>query len=102
MFLVRLWQTSQCPSISDLGSASAVMRRDLHTLTQSGMLVRDVGMCYFLKSPHVSSIYVETTLASTNVNGFPIVTSDGRQTLVGYIGRTELRYVIGDFLIQFQ
>jgi len=28
------------------------------------------------------------------VNGFPIVTNDARQTLVGYIGRREVRYVI--------
>jgi hypothetical protein len=55
-----------------------------------------------LKSLHVCSIFVETTLAGTDVKGFPIVTSETVRTLVGYIGRTELRYVIGKFLVQFQ
>jgi chloride channel 3/4/5 len=54
------------------------MKRDLHTLPVSGT-VGDI----------------ERLLGSTAVNGFPIVTNDARQTLVGYIGRREVRYVIG-------
>ena len=54
------------------------MKGELHTLPVSGT-VRDI----------------ETLLNSTVVNGFPIVTNDARQTLVGYIGRREVRYVIG-------
>jgi chloride channel 3/4/5 len=34
-------------------------------------------------------------LSSTNVKGFPIVSADGSLTLVGYIDRSELRYVLG-------
>jgi len=35
-------------------------------------------------------------LSETNVKGFPIVASNETlQSLVGYIGRTELRYVLG-------
>ena len=58
-----------------------VMKRDLHTLPISGT-IQDV----------------ETLLNGTVVNGFPIVTNDARQTLVGYIGRREVRYVIGTSL----
>lgn len=54
------------------------MKRDLQTLPVSGT-VRDI----------------ETLLNNTAVKGFPIVTNDARQTLVGYIGRREVRYVIG-------
>ena len=65
-----------------LSPVARVMKRDLHTLPVSGT-IQDV----------------ETLLNSTAVNGFPIVTNDARQTLVGYIGRREVRYVIGMFLI---
>ena len=54
------------------------MKRDLHTLPVSGT-IRDV----------------EALLNNTAVKGFPIVTNDAHQTLVGYIGRREVRYVIG-------
>jgi len=33
------------------------------------------------------------------VKGFPIVSGDGSLTLVGYIERSELRYVIGEWCI---
>jgi chloride channel 3/4/5 len=59
-------------------SISEVMKKDLDILFASGMPVSDV----------------EELLASTNVKGFPIVTSKSSQTLVGYMGRTELRYVL--------
>ncbi|EGO25898.1 hypothetical protein SERLADRAFT_355881 [Serpula lacrymans var. lacrymans S7.9] len=57
---------------------SKVMKSDLHTLFVSGMCVRDV----------------EEKLASSTVKGFPIINSDSSRLLVGYIGRTELRYVL--------
>ncbi|KAF8236060.1 Cl-channel protein [Tricholoma matsutake] len=59
-------------------SVSAVMRKELHSLTEFGMSVRDI----------------EAILGSTDVKGFPIVSSDGQRTLVGFIDRTELRYVL--------
>ncbi|KAF8893437.1 Cl-channel protein [Infundibulicybe gibba] len=59
-------------------SVSSVMRKDMQLLPESGMQVKDL----------------ESILATTNVKGFPIISSDGRSTLLGYIGRTELRYVL--------
>ncbi|KAG2112083.1 chloride channel [Suillus clintonianus] len=59
-------------------SVSEVMKKDLDILFASGMLVSDV----------------ERLLGSTNVKGFPIVVSESSRTLVGYMGRTELRYVL--------
>ncbi|KAK7473207.1 glycerol ethanol, ferric requiring protein [Stygiomarasmius scandens] len=60
-------------------SVDAVMRSELHVLMDSGMKVKDI----------------ETMLSETNVKGFPIVASnETSQSLVGYIGRTELRYVL--------
>lgn len=41
-------------------------------------------------------IWLESLLSSTNVKGFPIVSSDGALTLVGYIDRSEMRYVLGE------
>ena len=62
-------------------SVSNVMKKDLHTLPASGMRVRDL----------------EDTLESTEVKGFPII-SPGSLILQGYIGRTELCYVLGKLL----
>ncbi|CAA7261789.1 unnamed protein product [Cyclocybe aegerita] len=59
-------------------TVSAVMRKDLQTMSETGMRVKDV----------------ESLLSSTNVKGFPIVSSDGALTLVGYIDRSEIRYVL--------
>ncbi|GLB37818.1 putative chloride channel [Lyophyllum shimeji] len=59
-------------------SVSAVMRTELHTISESGMTVKDI----------------EALLASTDVKGYPVVSSDGLRHIVGYIGRTELRYVL--------
>lgn len=43
------------------------------------------------------TLSAEETLASTGVKGFPIVASKSSKALSGYIGRTELRYVLGIF-----
>lgn len=37
---------------------------------------------------------MSSMLSSTDVKGFPIVSADGSLTLVGYIDRSELRYVL--------
>ncbi|KAI0358600.1 Cl-channel protein [Trametes cingulata] len=57
---------------------SRVMRTDLKTLFATGLTVRDI----------------ENILASTAVKGFPIVSADGSRTLMGFIDRTELCYVL--------
>jgi chloride channel 3/4/5 len=54
------------------------MRKNLNTLTDTGMRVKDI----------------DSLLSSTDVKGFPIVTSDGALTLVGYIDRSEIRHVL--------
>ena len=37
----------------------------------------------------------EEILAQTDVKGFPIVSADGKNILMGFIDRSELRYVLG-------
>lgn len=64
---------------------SNVMKNDLHTLPALGMNVRDL----------------EDKLASTQVKGFPIVSSESSWTLQGYIGRTELYFVLGKLLSRY-
>ncbi|KIJ60010.1 hypothetical protein HYDPIDRAFT_99474, partial [Hydnomerulius pinastri MD-312] len=59
-------------------AVSEVMKKDVSILYASGMSVNDV----------------EDVLASTDVKGFPIVASKSSRALAGYIGRTELRYVL--------
>jgi chloride channel 3/4/5 len=58
---------------------SNAMKTDLHTLPAAGMRVRDL----------------QEKLASTQVKGFPIISSETSRILQGYVGRTELRYVLG-------
>jgi chloride channel 3/4/5 len=72
-----LEQEDHAPNVT----ISEVMKTDLHALPVSGMTIRDL----------------EAKLASTVVKGFPIITSESVWTLQGYIGRAELRYVLGKF-----
>ena len=58
---------------------SRVMMESVVSLPVSGLTLRDV----------------ERLLADDKYQGFPIVEDDNSKTLVGYIGRTELRYAIG-------
>ena len=74
---------------------STVMRRDLHTLRVSGMTLRDVGKYLTILEHALQFIFEEAQLASTSVKGFPVISDDENRTLMGYVGRTELRYVIG-------
>lgn len=57
---------------------SQVMTSDVTVLQATGLQIRDV----------------EKVMAETHVQGFPIVQDIGSQVLVGYIGRTELRYAV--------
>lgn len=59
-------------------TVSKVMRRDLYTIFDTGMYVQDV----------------ESLLASRDVKGFPIVSADGPRKFVGFISRTDIRYVL--------
>lgn len=36
----------------------------------------------------------EAKLESTDVQGFPIISPDAAKVVLGYIGRTEIRYVL--------
>ncbi len=79
------------------------MRRDLHTLTESGMCVQEIGTIDNLLQSY-GAILIETAapeniMATTDVKCFPIVASATSRTLSGYIGRTELRYVLGTSLL---
>lgn len=75
------------------------MKKDLALLYASGMSVSDVGKAFKRTSGTCVNLcaFTEDVLASTDVKGFPIVASKSSRTLSGYIGRTELRYVLGIF-----
>ncbi|KAG8929206.1 glycerol ethanol, ferric requiring protein [Tulasnella sp. 417] len=66
---------------------SRVMRTELQTLAATGLQLPAVG-----KST-TAQLNVEK-IHSTAVKGFPIVTPDDQRILLGYIGRTELNYVL--------
>lgn len=40
-------------------------------------------------------VTVDAILEQTTVHGFPIVSGDNHRMLEGYIGRTEMEYVLG-------
>lgn len=75
------------------------MRTELQTLPATGLQLPAVG-----KSPEVDFWSTVTDgfvilplvdrINSTAVKGFPIVTPDDQRTLLAYIGRTELNYVL--------
>lgn len=57
---------------------SQVMMSELTSLPGNGLEIRDV----------------EKILADTKIQGFPIIEDSSSKTLLGYIGRTELRYAL--------
>ncbi|KAH7327963.1 voltage gated chloride channel [Stachybotrys elegans] len=59
-------------------SVSQVMRTSVTSLPVNGLVIEDV----------------EQLLADDRYQGFPIVEDDNSKILVGYVGRTELRYAI--------
>ncbi|KAJ3576766.1 hypothetical protein NP233_g202 [Leucocoprinus birnbaumii] len=59
-------------------TVSKVMKRNLHTITDTGMCLKDI----------------EALLASTEAKGFPIVSAEGPRNFLGFIDRTEIRYVL--------
>ena len=77
------------------------MRTELQTLPASGLCVRDVGTHIRPSFLHLmlnkTLGWLDHILQQTDVKGFPIVSADQRRVLLGYIGRAELRYVIGTY-----
>jgi chloride channel 3/4/5 len=82
------------------------MRKNLSTLTDTGMRAKDIGKLELqlrlrsigFMTSLLSSTQLDSLLSSTDVKGFPIVTSDGALTLVGYIDRSEIRHVLGELV----
>jgi chloride channel 3/4/5 len=59
------------------------MKKELYTLNVSGSTIQEI----------------EEELSRTDAKGFPIVTPDARQVIMGYIGRMELRYLMGIYVL---
>jgi chloride channel 3/4/5 len=77
------------------------MRKNLNTLTDTGMRVKDVGELQLCRIGSVTSLFsaqLDSLLSSTNVKGFPVVSSDGALTLVGFIDRSDIRHVLGELV----
>ena len=62
------------------------------TVRQMGKSIRDQAKYL----PQALTHNKEEMLSSTVVKGYPIVSNDDRNLLLGYVGRTELRYVLGE------
>jgi len=75
------------------------MRRDLYTVSDNGMNVQDVGVFKDRLSHYLVADwrFIESLLVSKDVKGFPIVSADAPRKLVGYINRTDIRYLLGMF-----
>lgn len=75
------------------------MRTELQTLPATGLQLPAVGKSpennlWFAVTDRVVILPLVDKINSTDVKGFPIVTPDDQRTLLGYIGRTELNYVL--------
>ena len=53
--------------------------------------------CSSLSWPNTSALCSEDILANTEVKGFPVISADGKNILMGFIDRSQLRYVLGMF-----
>jgi len=73
------------------------MTKGLYTLSTSGLTVSDLGE----PAPKVkidlpwSPCLLESLLDQTSVQGFPIVSNDGKRLLEGYISRTDIENILG-------
>lgn len=74
------------------------MQQDMVVLESKGMRIQDIGkecihyafdMCYW------SYFCIEELLEASNYRGFPVVSNKSNMQLLGYIGRTELTYLLG-------
>lgn len=74
---------------------SRVMKTQLHTIPASGLCIRDVGKFLIHRNEVMVVILAEDRLKATDVKGFPVVSADEVSILIGYIDRSELRYVLG-------
>jgi chloride channel 3/4/5 len=66
-------------------------------MSARGMTLDEVGE-YDIETSDLLTLDVYPTdqkLDSSTVQGFPIISSDSQRALLGYIGRTELNYVLG-------
>ncbi|KAF9264051.1 hypothetical protein L218DRAFT_998805 [Marasmius fiardii PR-910] len=72
-----------CVSGSTPFKVSSVMRTSMQTIPEKGLKVSDV----------------EALMRDTDIRCFPIVDADEGKTLVGYIGRTEVSYVIRKYRV---
>ena len=80
-------------------TVSRVMRTDLYTLPVTGLTIRELGWYQHSEQKKQTSIaysFIEEILHSTAVQGYPVVSVDGQNSLLGYVGRAELRYVLGE------
>ena len=85
MCLVRLFNVGLYIPLTPIkSSVSKVMKRELHTLNVTGSTIQ----------------HIEDQLSRTETKGFPIVSPDARQVIMGYIGRVELRYLMGELHYQ--
>lgn len=73
------------------------MRTELHTMPATGLRVTDVGTSLLdnFQDFTLTFDYLEHRLQQSDVKGFPIVSADHRSILLGYIGRNELKYILG-------
>jgi chloride channel 3/4/5 len=97
MLRTSLVGSSRCSgmSLAHLLPVAGVMRKNLQTVLADSMTVRDVGMYRLRSFIHALTDSIEHLLANSQCRGFPVVSSDEKRTLLGYIERTEMRWVIG-------
>jgi chloride channel 3/4/5 len=76
---------------------SHVMQENMTVMTAAGMTFHNIGKPYneCSQSDLLILCILETILENTNFQGFPVVEDLLSMTLIGYIGRSELRYLIG-------
>ena len=92
-FLWPVIETSFCISVERHEEGTTHLECIWHDRSGS----RWVSVLYSPWICRCNDAYEESMLGNTNVNGFPIIASGNNRIIMGYIGSTELRYVLGRF-----
>lgn len=71
-------------------------------LESKGMRIQDIGkecVDYYTCGIEMIVFRIEELLEASNYRGFPVVSNKSNMLLLGYIGRTELSYLLGTYTV---
>ena len=78
------------------------MKKDIVIMIASGMPLQSIGQPGKRKLHTIAeNCYAGEIVQNTSYQGFPVIRSEGDQTVIGFVRKTELRYALGESVVYF-